>query len=1283
VVKPISAAAIQTRKPMKFQLPLATVTLASGLLVPVLHAGVQPYTADANTVYLYHLNEAALATSAANAGSSGFNAIAFDGNPANNNATTAQPVATNILGATGYTGFGNAANISAIDLGLGVDANASGGFQMGLNGGASPDAILHSSFAGADGSFTMEAMLNIPAITGPTREIICTDNSVGTRGFQFRINATGNLEFNFIGTAPAAYLVPIPTTGTHGFVANQWFHVALSYDGPTHTTTYYWTRVSSGSTTANVIGTPGTVETTDGAVSAPLVIGNEARSAGSGVNSGEGLIGLMDEVRISKVARTASQFIFYNGDSDGDFLDDAWEIANFGSITAYIGTDDPDHDTFDNEAEETAGTNPNSAAFTPADTDGDGLPDAWEVTNFGNITAQNGSGDPDADYATNAQEYAAGKSPTSRSEAPDADGDGMGDAWEIHYFGNTARLPDDDADLDGDSNVTEYLANTHPNDVNWSTTKSELAHRWSFNNSLNDSKGTSNATLIDPDNDGAIGGTATLSATDVLLGGGARDTSSYVKLGTNLVKGLKTPVTLEFWATQVGVQNWSRIFDFGASNTEYLTMAWTQAGNVASDMVEFKDAFASNSFNTNQPYTLGTEYHIVMTLEPGVGTGGTTRVTWYSRSVGTPDLASARGTFNTANSLEFLDDTLDALGRSEFAADATANARYNEVRIWNGALTFSERESYHDAGPNNIDLADLDGDLLPDAWEVTNFGNIAAQDGDGDPDHDLYSNLDEYNASSNPNNIFSSPDLDGDGLADGYEVYWFRSAPEELLGDILVKYAGASDPDGDGFSNIDERNAVTGAPAPDPGTNPLSATFSPIDIDGDLLPDSWEILYFTNLAQVGSGDSDTDGSTNAQELAAGSNPTLASSTAIDADNNSVADTAEHFQPYSVDSSTLHLWHLDETRPVASDAVSNTTPLPNLANGGLLWTPSKPGFKTGLDVSANRGTAIGASLSALPLSDGANDNTALQYAGADGAFTFEAIVKIGFDPLLVQAAGEASTPMQIVSGEGDTAINRVWQFRINPRGTGNAGAAPTLEFVNIHAEVGVQTITVPLPIGADPNAIVQGSWYHVAVAYNGAEATADNFKLYWTLLDPSRTTANQLLSSQMTTDLITESPDFVIGNEGRATGGSSGTFVGVIDEVRISSVARSAGGFLFTAAGDADADGLPDAWETTYFGGLGETATGDFEGDGTNNLTEYRLGLIPNNGSSRFAATRAANGLLSWPSATGVTFTVQRSQSLAAGSWTTIGTVPGTAGTASFTDPSPPVGTAFYKVLLQP
>ncbi|MEO8614330.1 MAG: hypothetical protein ABI600_04255 [Luteolibacter sp.] len=51
-----------------------------------------------------------------------------------------------------------------------------------------------------------------------------------------------------------------------------------------------------------------------------------------------------------------------------------------------------------------------------------------------------------------------------------------------------------------------------------------------------------------------------------------------------------------------------------------------------------------------------------------------------------------------------------------------------------------------------------------------------------------------------------------------------------------------------------------------------------------------------------------------------------------------------------------------------------------------------------------------------------------------------------------------------------------------------------------------------------------------------------------------------------------------------------------------------------------------------------------------------------------------------PSQTGIVFNIQRSTSVAADDWTTIGTVTGTsAGTASFRDPSPPATKAFYRL----
>jgi hypothetical protein len=61
--------------------------------------------------------------------------------------------------------------------------------------------------------------------------------------------------------------------------------------------------------------------------------------------------------------------------------------------------------------------------------------------------------------------------------------------------------------------------------------------------------------------------------------------------------------------------------------------------------------------------------------------------------------------------------------------------------------------------------------------------------------------------------------------------------------------------------------------------------------------------------------------------------------------------------------------------------------------------------------------------------------------------------------------------------------------------------------------------------------------------------------------------------------------------------------------------------VYQAPDDADADGMPDAWETQYFNGTSATngaAGADWDGDGVPNLDEYLAGTNPTNGNERFA-----------------------------------------------------------------
>ena len=114
-------------------------------------------------------------------------------------------------------------------------------------------------------------------------------------------------------------------------------------------------------------------------------------------------------------------------------------LAMSAGITLADGSDplDPsdggadwDGDGLTNSEEQNHGTNMNNA-----DSDGDGLPDGWEVSNGLNPTnGGDANADPDGDGLTNAQEYATGTNPNNA----DTDGDGKPD--------NTDQFPTDPND---------------------------------------------------------------------------------------------------------------------------------------------------------------------------------------------------------------------------------------------------------------------------------------------------------------------------------------------------------------------------------------------------------------------------------------------------------------------------------------------------------------------------------------------------------------------------------------------------------------------------------------------------------------------------------------------------------------------------------------------------------------------------------------------------------------------------------------------------------------------
>ncbi len=208
-----------------------------------------------------------------------------------------------------------------------------------------------------------------------------------------------------------------------------------------------------------------------------------------------------------------------------------------------------------------------------------------------------------------------------------------------------------------------------------------LAHRWSFNGDANDSVGKA---------DGALVGSAayTNDNTAVSLPGGSNGTG-YVNLGKGIFAG--DNLTLEFWAKRVEYQKWARIFECGTDQSNYLMASWVYGTNARSDKLAVRYGNDEKRDAEKMAFTDDEMVHLAIRFVKNEN--GSTTITWVRRSVD--------GTGTVVKTSDFTPTGLDAgwalekvatgdffLGHSSvWTADSDANAVYDEVRVWHGALS--------------------------------------------------------------------------------------------------------------------------------------------------------------------------------------------------------------------------------------------------------------------------------------------------------------------------------------------------------------------------------------------------------------------------------------------------------------------------------------------------------------------------------------------------------------------------------------------------------------------
>ncbi|MCF7864127.1 MAG: hypothetical protein K9L89_05000 [Kiritimatiellales bacterium] len=563
-------------------------------------------------------------------------------------------------------------------------------------------------------------------------------------------------------------------------------------------------------------------------------------------------------------------------DTDGDGMDDGFENAYYwlNPNNPLDGTYDRDGDGLPNAVEYALGTN-----LSNTDSDGDLMPDGWEVSNGLNpLSSGDATTDSDGDQLSNLEEYYSGTNPQlidtdadglsdyDESETynatnwtgtsptnPDTDGDGMPDGYEFQRGFDPASATDAYSDPDGDHipNLYEFHHGTEPSDPFSLPAPTAVV-------------GTNGLPATFATIQAGVGAVATNDWPMVLIEPGTyRGTGNrniHLNRANILVYGTNS-------FTKIDCEGYDRAFciDSGKPVVSGLLMENGHASGHGGAIYSYSDAplirncvFSGNTalYDGGAVYLYG-------------GSPAMENCTFLGNHAG-DDGGAACGSGNLIlrNCIAWGNSAVDQ-GRqlSGTVADhscveggfaGTGNITNNPGFVegtWQLAATNSP---CYGAGTNmNAVLLDIDSDRREGRMDI-GADQLFDSDGDGLSDWCEIKHVPPLN--------HHNVDSDGDGLDDYAEIIVYLSDPWD------------TDSDHDNLSDGDEVHIH--------GSHPVMA-----DTDGDILDDGEEVLnYGSNPA---SADSDGDGLNDGDEVHVYSSNPAVHDSMLDGDQDDVLDIVEH------------------------------------------------------------------------------------------------------------------------------------------------------------------------------------------------------------------------------------------------------------------------------------------------------------------------------------------------------------------------------------------------------